>query len=407
VADMRLDGDLDLGIRDHFPVLARTVDGIPITYLDNAATSLKPQPVIDSVLHYYTRVGANIHRGKHMLSDEASSEYETARARVASYIGAMINEVVFVRNATEGLNILAAGLDLSPEDLVVVSGDFHHSAFLPFFTRCRVATCDVDEHGTIDLAMYVDLLDHRPRAVVLTHCSNVTGVYSPVEEMASLARDSGALVFLDAAQSIPHRRIDVRHLAVDAVVFSAHKMMGPTGIGALYGRAELLEQLRPAYLGGGTVDWVELGRYELRKIPHRFEAGTPDIAAAYGFGAAIDYLERLDPDVLHLHDKALADLMQAEAARRPYLRVIGASDSDRAATMSLEVRGCRRLDEVARLLSDSYGVMCRTGHMCAQPYVSRHSDGQVLRASGYAYNSTADVHTLFEALDTVPAALGL
>ena len=390
-------------IRDDFPVLSRTVDGVPVVYLDSAATSLKPRPVIDAVVRYYAEVGANIHRGKHMLSEEASQEYETARFRVAELVGAQSNEVLFTAGTTHGLNLVALGLDLRPDDLVLIGADSHHSHQLPWRRHTRTEWIPVLPDGTVDLDRYAELLELRPAVVALTHCSNVTGRYAPIEKMADLAHERDALVVVDAAQSVPHRTIDVHALGADALAFSAHKMMGPTGIGVLVLGAALHDRLEPAILGGGTVDWVDLDRFVLRRLPHRFEAGTPDIAGAYGLRAAVDYLDRLGWAELSEHDLRMGELLQDGASERDYLSVAGPGPGDRGGILSVAVRGCPDLTDLARILSDSYGVMCRTGHHCAQPYVDSFGHHQVLRLSAYAYTTEDDIAAAFRALDeTVP-----
>jgi cysteine desulfurase / selenocysteine lyase len=393
--------------RLEFPVLAREIDGQSIVYLDNAATSLTPRSVIAAIARYYEEVGANIHRGKHRLSEEASDHYEAARARVAQFIGAAPPEVVFVRNTTEALNAVCAGLRLTPDDLVVLPLDGHHSNLLPWRRAGHVAYYGLLPSGEPDLAELDRLLERRPRVVGLTHCSNVTGVYAPVAEMAARARAAGALTVLDAAQSAPHRRLRVRELGVDFAAFSAHKMLGPTGIGVLYGRQEALAELDPVLLGGGVVDWVDRDDHRLRRLPHRFEAGTPHIAGAYGLAAAVDYLEQAGMDAVADHERRLSRAIAAELAERPYLRALGDGAHDRGGIVSLTVAGLPRLDGLAHALSDSYGVMCRTGHMCAQPLVDLAGGGQVLRLSGYLYNSEEDITHAFGALDTlVPMLAG-
>ncbi|XXF81254.1 cysteine desulfurase [Myxococcaceae bacterium GXIMD 01537] len=395
------------GARADFPVLQRRIDGNPVIYLDNAATSLKPRTVIDAITEYNANVSANIHRGKHYLSEEASTRYEETRAQVARLLHAQGNEIVFTRNTTESLNLVASGLGLTREDTVVTTLDAHHSLLLPWRRVARVEQVRLDARGLVDLDHYAELLARRPRVVALSHCSNVTGVYTPLERMLPMAREVGALTVVDAAQSLPHRRVLVDALPIDFLAFSAHKMLGPTGLGVLYGRREHLESLSPALLGGGTVDWVDAERYELRKIPHRFEAGTPDIAAAYGFSAALTYLERVGFEAIGVHDARLAALMLEQVAAREWLRLVGPpAGVERAAIVSFGMRGVRDLSEVARALSDSYGVMCRSGHLCAQPLVQHLSDGQVLRASAYLYNTEEDVRTLFLALDELHVALG-
>ena len=391
------DGRTD--IRVDFPVLRRTVDGIPVSYLDSAATSLKPQSVIDAVVRYYAQVGANIHRGKHMLSEEASHVYEMARTRVAQFIGAQANEVAFTAGTTHGLNAVAAGLRLTRDDLVLVSADSHHSQQLPWRHHARVEWIPVGPDGSVDLDGYSSLLRRRPRVVAITHCSNVTGRYAPVAEMAALARAHGAVTVLDAAQSVPHRPVDLHKLGVDALAFSGHKMLGPTGIGVLALSARLFEAVHPAVHGGGMVDWVDLAKVVWRRPPHRFEAGTPHIAGAYGLLAAVDYLERLGMTRVAAHDARMADLLYAEAARREYLSPIAPGAGERGGILSVAVRGCRDLGELARILSDSYGVMCRSGHLCAQPLVDAFGHGQVLRISAYAYTTDEEVRHAFTALD--------
>jgi cysteine desulfurase/selenocysteine lyase len=396
----------DLGhMVEDFPVLEREIDGLTPVYLDSAATSLTPRSVIAAIVDYYSNVGANIHRGRHRLSEEASDAFEATRIGVAEYIGAAPNETIFVRNTTEALNLVCSGLGLAPTDTVVVSDDAHHSNLLPWRDRGRVAPIRVLASGEPDLDHYLGLLRLRPRVVALTHCSNVSGVIAPLREMARLAHDHGAIVVADLAQSIPHRRLRMRELEVDFAAFSAHKMLGPTGIGVLYGREDRLTELRPALLGGGMVDWVDDAAAVLRDLPHRFEAGTPDIAGAYGFGAAVRYLDSVGPDALEAHDRDLAAVLRTGADERDYLHPIDdGTAADRCAILSVQVDGAPKLDDLATTLSDSYGVMCRSGFLCAQPFVSERATTGVLRASPYIYNTRADVARLFAALDEIVAA---
>lgn len=390
-----------------FPVLARRIGGRLITYLDNAATSLKPRCVIDAVVQYDSEVSANIHRGKHILSEEASDRYEETRAGVAAFLGARGDEVVFVSNATHALNTIAAGLGLGKDDLVLVPLDAHHSNLLPWRCRATVRTIRLDGRAMIDLDHYADLLKLRPRVVALNHCSNVTGVYAPVAEMAAMAKTAGAIVTLDAAQSAPHRRIRVAELGVDFLALSAHKMLGPTGLGVLYGAAPYLAALEPNHLGGGTVDWVDCDRYQLRKLPHRLEAGTPNISGVYGFGAAVSYLEKIGLAAIEEHDRIMATTILAEARTREYLSVVGGdADVDRAGIVSLHLPGQTGIAGLARTLSDCYGIMCRSGHMCAQPLVDYFSEGEILRLSAYAYNTAEELRRVFTALDECQPFIG-
>lgn len=389
--------------RGDFPLLSRRLDGIPITYLDSASTSLKPRPVIDACVRYYAEVGANIHRGKHYLSEEASTEYERARQVASQLIGAYSDEVVFVRNATEGLNMIASGLELSRSDLVVVPPDAHHSLLLPWRRTAEVVMVRLDPRGEIDLDHFEELLRRRPKVVAVNHCSNVSGAFAPVSKLGAMAREAGALVVVDAAQSIPHRRVDVAELHADFLVFSAHKMLGPTGIGVLYGRRALLEELAPRDLGGGTVDWVDATQHKLRKVPHRLEAGTPDIAGAFGLTAAIEYIESIGYAAISEHDQAMSALMRREAARREHVAVLAAGARDVSGIMSMRIQGCDDLKDLVRILSDSYGIMCRSGHLCAQPLVDALTPGEVLRVSAYLYNTEQEIVRFFEVLDEVHA----
>ena len=391
------------GCAADFPALSRQIDGHPVVYLDNAATTLKPGEVIDAVAGFYRENGANIHRGKHYLSEEASDLFESARSDVAQFLGAYPSEIVFVRNTTEALNLVASGSRLDADDIVVASLDSHHSQLLPWRRFARVELVGLDAEGRVDLDHYRRLLRKRPRVVALTHCSNVTGAIAPIETMAELAKaEADATVVVDAAQSAPHVPLDVSRLAVDFLAFSAHKMLGPSGVGCLYGRREALARLTPPMLGGGTVDWVDAQTSRLRKLPHRFEAGTPATASAIGFAHAIGYLKRLGTERRLEHDRILAAALVRGALERDYLELIGPRNcDDRRAIATLRVRGVNDLGDLARALSDGYGIMCRTGHMCAQPLVDSLAQGEVLRASAFVYNSPAEVQALYRALDSL------
>lgn len=392
--------------RQDFPVLSQQVAGRPVVYLDSAATSLRPTTVLAAMQRYNAEIGGSIHRGKHLLSELASEMYEAVRSQTAEFLGAHTAEVVFVRNTTEAINLVAAGLMLEEHDLVVATLDAHHSNLLPWRVRARMELVPVGSDGAVDLDAFELALRDRPAVVALTACSNVTGIYAPVRELTELAKSAGAVVVVDAAQAVPHRRDILRETGADFLAFSGHKMLGPTGVGILCGRFDALERLQPPMLGGGTVDWVDLDGHRLRKVPHRFEYGTPDIAAVIGFGAALSYLDEVGPQALVDHDRAMARALLAECAQRDRVRLVGDDPGlDRAGLVSLELVGAPRLDDVARALSDSHGVMCRSGHLCAQPLVDRLAHGQVLRISTYVYNSAQDVAAAFAALDDVLAIL--
>lgn len=394
-----------------FPVLERQIDGEKITYLDNAATSLKPQSVIDAMSNYYSQNGSNIHRGKYYLSEEVSGAYERVRYSIAQYLGAFGNEIVFTKNTTEALNLVAYGLDLKPDDIVVGFLDSHHAQMLPWRRYANLKLVQLDSEGSIDLDHYHELLRLKPKVVVLTHCSNVTGTVAPIEQMASAAKEAGdSIVVVDAAQSIPHPhlRIDFSKLDVDFVAFSGHKMMGPTGVGCLYGKSSMLNQLRPLMLGGGMVDWVDEHSSQERKIPHRFEAGTPPIASVLGLGEALSYLRNISKEESLEHSQALTEAIIKGALERDYLKLLGTKKTqDRCAIGSLSIRGCDALSDIARALSDSYGIMCRTGHMCAQPVVDNQMNGEILRVSAYLYNTPEEIDKFYKALDELVSLFGL
>jgi cysteine desulfurase/selenocysteine lyase len=388
-------------LKEDFPILSREVADNRLIYLDNAATTLKPQQVVSEISRYYLEISANIHRGKHYLSEEASTFYEEGRYKVAQLLGCFGNEVVLVKNTTEALNVVAKGLDIKRDDIVVVCTDSHHSNYLPWLERAVTKLVRIGEQGIVDLNHYEELLKLNPKVVSLTHCSNVSGLYLPVEEMTRMAKEVGALVVVDAAQSVPHCRLNMRNWDIDFLAFSAHKMLGPTGIGVLYGKQSHLKELHPVYLGGGMVDWVDTSGYRVRKIPHKFEAGTPHIAGVFGLVAAIKYLEKIGFDRLKAHDSELGKFLLREAQKREYLEVIapGKKDSPRSAIISLKIKGIDDMGNIARMLSDSYGIMTRSGHMCAQPFVDYLSDGEIFRASCYLYNNRQDLIDFFQALD--------
>lgn len=392
-------------VREDFPILSRRIDGKPLIYMDSAATSLKPRPVVQAITDYLQGYTANIHRGRHLLSEEASDRYEEARCRVAIAMGCASDEVVFVRNATEALNLAAEFLAPTAGDLVVAFVDSHHSQLLPWQRRARVELVRTGADGLPDLDHYRALLGRGPKIVAVTHCSNVSGAYAPLDQIIPAARAAGARVVLDAAQSAPHTPLDFAALDVDLIALSSHKMLGPSGVGCLIGRAALLSERAPWLIGGGTVDEVYPDRWTLRRSPHRHEAGTPAIEGAIGLGAAIDYLEHIGFDAIAAHEERLTRLLLDEVARRPALSLIGPADpAKRAPLVSFAIRGCDDLRDLSRALSDGFGVMCRSGHLCGQPLVDAHGDGEVLRVSAYVYSTAAEVRAVFAALDAlIPA----
>jgi cysteine desulfurase / selenocysteine lyase len=392
-------------VRADLPITQAAVGEKPLIYLDSAATTLTPEPVVAEIVAYYREVSASVHRGKHMLSDIASTRFEQVRAATAAELGASTREIAFVPNTTAALNMVAAGLGLDADDLVLVPVDVHHSNLLPWRRRARVAHIRLTNDATIDLDHYAELLGRHPRVVTVSHCSNVTGRYAPAREMARMAHEAGALFVLDAAQSVPHGAVRLAETGADYAAFSAHKMLGPTGIGVLYGR---LAGLDPLLSGGGTVDWVDVDGVRLREEPHHLEAGTPHVAGVYGLGATLDYLRGLGWMEVAAHDAELAADLYRHVAARPHLDPLGGADAaGRAAIASMRLPAGTDVDEVARLLSDSYSVMCRSGKLCAQPLIDMVGDGRpVLRVSAYLYTRPDDLRTAFDAMDEVLSVVG-
>lgn len=396
-------------VRADFPILARNDHGHPIAYLDSAATSQKPRSVIASEEAYYARSNANVHRGVYELSVEATDAYEAARAKVAKFIGASDPaEVVFVRGTTEAINLVATSLGrsiLERGDRVVATVMEHHSNIVPWhFLRqyggIELEFVDIDDQGRLRL----DDLDRclakgRTKVVTVTHVSNVLGTVNPVREIADRAHAAGALVLVDAAQSAPHRPIDVAALGADFVAFSGHKMLGPMGIGVLWGRADRLEALPPCMGGGEMIREVHQDRVTFQSAPARFEAGTPNVAGAIGLAAAIDYLTALGWEGIRAHGHRLQSQLFREAAARfgDRLRIYGPPDGeDREPVVSFALRGVHPHD-LASLL-DADGICVRAGQHCAQPLMDRLGVPALTRASPYVYNTEAEIDRLFDAL---------
>ena len=365
-------------LRADFPVLSRTIDGQPLLYLDSAATALKPTAVIRDERAYSELYTANIHRGRHLLSEEASTAYEAVRQRAARFLNASPSSIVFVKNATEGLNLVARGLGLQKSDRVLTSVAEHHSNLVPWMRQANVCFIERDPLQPLTTDAVRQALDtFRPRVLTLGHASNVTGVIEPIAEICALARSQGVMVVVDASQSAPHLPLDVQALGCDFLALSGHKMLGPTGTGVLWGRYELLDKLEPLVLGGGTVQRVTAQGYELKALPHRLEAGTPNVAGVIGLGTAMGYLQDLGFDAIAAHEEALANHMEEELARIPGLRVIMSRPKPRLALAQIApVSQHISPDELASMLSDTHNIMVRSGYHCAHPLFDRLGLGQ-------------------------------
>ncbi len=393
-------------VRQDFPILQREVrPGVPLIYLDSAATSQKPRVVIETQRRHLEYHNANIHRGIHRLAEEATEAYEVARAKVAAFINAASEkEIVFTRNATESLNLVAkawGGANLNSGDVVLLTEMEHHSNLVPWYMLAdelglELRYVPVTDDGRLDQRAYARLLEEQPKVVAFSHMSNVLGTINPAQEMATMAHDVGALVVLDAAQSVPHLGVDVQELNADFVAFSGHKMCGPTGIGVLYGRRSLLETTPPFLGGGEMIKRVELGRFTPNEVPHKFEAGTPAISEAIALGAAVDYLEGIGVDAIHNHEQTLIGYALERLEEVPGLRVYGPPSDDRGGVAAFTFEGTHPHD-VAQLL-DHRGIAVRAGHHCTMPLHQRFDLPATTRASFYLYNTTREVDELIEGL---------
>jgi cysteine desulfurase / selenocysteine lyase len=409
-------------IRSDFPILARTVrDGRPLVYLDSANTSQKPRQVIDAIDDYYTRHNANIHRATHQLGEEATEAYEGARLKVARFVGAAAEtEVVFTKNISEGLNLVAYAMGnaatagpeaerfrIGPGDEIVITEMEHHSNIVPWQllaqrTGATLRWFGVTEDGRLDLEAADGLLNERTKVVALAHQSNVLGTINPVREIAARAHAVGALVVVDGAQAVPHMPVDVQALDADFYGFTSHKMCGPTGIGVLWGRQELLEVLPPFLGGGEMIETVWMERSTYAPPPHRFEAGTMPIAEAVGLGAAIDYLAPIGLDAVREHEQDLVAYALKAVGEVDGVRILGPQEAaDRGATLSFTLAGPDGREihphDVSQVL-DAEGVAVRAGHHCARPLHRRYGVTASTRASFYLYNTRDEVDALADGL---------
>jgi cysteine desulfurase / selenocysteine lyase len=412
-------------IRADFPILDRQVNGHPLVYLDSGATSHKPQVVLDTVAEHYARHNANVARSVHTVGTEATQAYEGARAKLAAFIGATSpDEVVFTKNVTEAINLVAyaflaattGGGDprfrLGPGDQVVISELEHHSNIVPWQLLCErtgatLRWFTVTDDGYLDLSHLDDLVDGRTKIVSFAHISNVLGTVSEREiaQITARARDVGALVMLDSAQAVPKRTVDVSRLGVDFVGFTGHKMCGPTGVGVLWGRRELLEAMPPFLGGGSMIETVTMERSTFLPPPAKFEAGTPPIAEAVGLGAAVDYLTGVGMEAIHAHEQELTSYALQALASVPGLRVFGPTDpADRGGLVSFDLPGIHPHD-VGQVL-DSLGIEVRVGHHCARPVCLRFGVAALTRASFYLYNTTSEVDALVRGLGRVRKVFG-
>lgn len=391
-------------LRGQFPALAQEVNGHPLVYLDNAATTQKPQAVLDAINHYYRADNANVHRAAHALSDRATRAFEDARETVARFINApRSHEVIWTRGTTEAINLVAQSWGMSElraGDEIVLSTLEHHANIVPWQlvaqrTGAVIRVIPLDERGDLDIAAYLALLGPRTRLVSVAHVSNALGTVNPVKEIVAAAKAVGALTLLDGAQAVAHLEVDVQAIGCDFYAFSGHKLYGPTGIGVLWGRIELLERMPPWQAGGEMIDRVSFSGTTFNTLPFKFEAGTPHIAGAIGLAAAIDFVMGQDRHWLASHEQALTDYLVAGLQQVPGLRLIGEPDQ-RAGAVSFLLEDIHPQD--AATLLDMQGIALRVGHHCAMPLMESLGIGGTMRASLGCYNNRDDVDALLAAL---------
>jgi len=401
-------------IRADFPILNReTRAGVPVIYLDSTATSQKPNDVIEAMDAFYRQSNANIHRGIHTLAEEATAMYEAAREKIANFINApSAKQIIYTRNATESINLVAytwARANLKPGDLVILTEMEHHSNLVPWHILkeergVRLEFVPVTEEGLLNLDAYHSLLDQGPKLVSFTHMSNVLGTINPAAEIIRLAHGVGAITLVDGAQSVPHFAVDVQALDVDFLAFSAHKMCGPTGIGALYGKKKLLEEMPPFQGGGDMIKTVHLDGFTPNSLPHKFEAGTPAIAEAVGFGAAVDYLTSVGMEAIATHEHEITEYALERLEEVPGVKLFGPSAQDKGGVAAFTFDGVHPHD-VAQIL-DRDGIAVRAGHHCAQPLHEKFGITATTRASFYLYNTKAEVDKLVEGIYKVKEIFG-
>ena len=394
-------------VRAEFPILAQEVNGRPLVYLDNGATSQKPQRVIDAIRRYYESDNANVHRGLHALSERATNAYEGARDTVRAFLNAADRrEIVFVRGATEGLNLVAqswARPRLGPGDDVVITTMEHHSNIVPWQIVCRqtgarLRVAPIHDSGELDMEAFTNLVSERTRIVAVAHVSNALGTVNPVAEIVETAHAAGAVVVLDGAQATAHGVVDVRALGCDFYVLSSHKCYGPTGMGVLYGRADLLEEAEPYQGGGDMIRTVSFEESTWNDLPYKFEAGTPHIAGAIGLGSAVEFMTELGLDAIAAHEHDVLEYATEALDEMDGIRIIGTA-REKTGILSFVVEGVHPHD--VGTIVDRHGVAIRAGHHCAMPLMRRYGVAATSRASLALYNTRADIDALVESLRKV------
>ncbi len=411
--DVQLPQPYDVrALRAEFPILARTIHGKPLVYLDNAATTQKPQAVIDAMVRYYSEYNSNVHRGIHTLSQEATAAHEHVREHVRSFINARSDkEILFVRGTTEAVNIIAHSFGkytIQPGDEIILGAMEHHSNIVPWQMMCEahgaiLRVIPINDAGELLLDEYRALLTPRTKLVAITHVSNTLGTINPIKEMTDMAHHHGAYVFVDGAQAVPHLAVDVQDLGVDFYCFSAHKLYGPTGIGVLYGKEEILNALPPYQGGGAMISTVSFTKTTYNELPFKFEAGTPHIEGIIGLGAALDVVDRIGIERIADHEKTLTKYATQRLQTIDGLRIVGTS-AHKAGVISFSINDIHPHD-IGTLL-DNYGIAIRTGHHCTQPLMERFGVTALCRASFALYTMREEIETLVMGLERVQELMG-
>tara|TARA_Y100000310_G_scaffold341089_1_gene439067 strand:- start:7720 stop:8931 length:1212 start_codon:yes stop_codon:yes gene_type:complete len=393
-------------IRKDFPILDVKVHGKPLVYLDSAATSQKPKVVIDAVKDYYENYNANIHRSIHKLGEEATKAYEEAHKKVSDFINADFEEVIFTKSTTESLNLLAYSLtnNLKEGDEIVISVAEHHSNFVPWQQlalkkNLKLKFIEINKDGTLNEESIKESITEKTKIVSVTHVSNVLGTVNDVKEIAKIAHENNALLIVDAAQSVPHMKVDVKDLGADFLAFSGHKMLGPTGIGVLYGKKELLEKMDPFLYGGEMIKEVTFENTKFNDLPWKFEAGTMNIAQGIGLGAAIDYLNQIGMENIENYEKELVKYAMEKLSEIKEVEIYGPSADKRSGLIAFNIKGVHAHD-TAQIL-DGEGIAVRAGHHCAMPLASKLGIAASARASFYLYNTKEEVDKLIEGIKKV------
>lgn len=403
-----------LDIRKDFPILQRNIhQDTPLIYLDSAATSQKPKSVLDALQKFYSTHNANIHRGIHQLAEEATYDYEMARQKIATFIGSTKNtEIIFTRNTTESINVVAHSWgrhNLKEGDLILLTEMEHHANIVPWQILAKekniqIKYIPITADFQIDLEAYQKLLQEEPKLVCFTHMSNVLGTITPAKQIVTLAHTAGALTVIDGAQAVPHFSVDVKALDADFYAFSAHKMCGPTGVGVLYGKEELLANMPPFLGGGDMIKRVTFEGFSSNALPHKFEAGTPAIAEAVGFGAAIDYLSKLDMKAVFAHEAELVQYGHEILSQIPHLSIFGPNPENKGGVISFTLADIHPHD-ISEML-DQVGIAVRAGHHCAMPLHLKYDISATTRASFYVYNTKKEIDQLAVGLEKVYSIYG-